>query len=46
MNFQDRMLIIVTNLKEMIKGRDSVNIEDLYEYCGYPYNYPIVTGKQ
>jgi len=39
MNFQDRMLIIVNNLKEMIKGRDSVNVEDLYQYCGYPYNY-------
>lgn len=39
MNFQDRMLIIIQNLKEMIRGRDSVNVDDLYVYCGSPYNY-------
>ena len=39
MNFMDRMLIIVNNLKEMINNHDSVNIDDLYQFCGRPYNY-------
>ena len=43
MNFTDKMNKIINNLKEMIdgnaKGKNCVNVNDLYEYSGHPYNY-------
>ena len=38
-NFTDRMIIVKNNLKEMTRRGNCVNINDLYEYCGYPYNF-------
>ena len=43
MNNEARQQIIIINLTELLnnqpKEKDSVSIDYLNEYCGYPYNY-------